>query len=188
MNFFSSAGTRSGAQLEEPSGLKVALIYEDLATGARAKSFIERVLQTPEIETDSSVELCSFKLLACSEAEGILEGLAISADLVILSAHGQNPLPAPVTFWLKQWAASRRGSPSALVLSLDQASSEEPGARQLLTQVQALTAAAEVEVFHHFGSGELHHAVELGLGRLPSQLLDEMLMQNKGYRYWGINE
>ena len=186
--------------LSDPAGfaessirLTVAIVYEDFATGARAKSAFEFLLGNEQIGVDVQLEMWRFDLVCDPETSGPVHDRLALADIVVLSTHGKGALPGGVLVWLNHWLKVRRTSPGALVVSLDEAARDDPGARQMLVSLESGTTSAGVQVFSHLGSSNLSRAEQL-TGEDLNQRFELKTVPNEtwkrieGHSHWGINE
>ena len=173
--------------------LGVMLLYEDFATGTRAKGVIDQLADQPELNADFSLDLWRFNLLHDPELNQRAVENAALADVVLFSAHGWADLPVEVQLWLFHWLQKAGEKPAALVVSLDIAHGESPGENRTLTFLRALAEPIGVDVFAHFG--------EPGAGRhewttdwveqrvnANSSLLEGILHHRSPYAHWGLNE
>jgi hypothetical protein len=174
--------------------LKVAIVYEDLMTGARAKSALEFLLGSTQLGVDIQLEMWRFDLSRDPAASNQVRDRMAELDIIVLSTHGKGVLPGGVLVWLNEWFKTQRTSPGALVVSLDEPASDDLPARQMLTCLQSGAASAGVQVFQHSGSSQMSRAGELTSADLNQQselrtpLRDETLNRVEGHSHWGINE
>lgn len=174
--------------------LKVAIVYEDFATGARAKSALDFLLGSEQPEVDVQLEMWRFDLSRDLETSNQVSGRMVELDIFVLSSHGKGALPGGVLVWLDQWLKARRASPGALVVSLDDAASDDLSARQILTSLQSRAATVGVQVFLHLGSGQRNRSGQLTEVDVRPQSEpmtprpDDRLNRVEGHSHWGINE
>lgn len=174
--------------------LRVAIVYEDFATGARAKSALEFLLGSEQPEVDVQLEMWRFDLSHDLATSSQVSDRMLELDIFVLSSHGKGALPGGVLVWLDQWLKARHSSPGALVVSLDEAASDDLSARQILTSLQSRAAAAGVQVFLHWGSGQRNRSGQLTAAGVSPQsepvtpLPDDRLNRVEGHSHWGINE
>ncbi len=178
---------------ETPLRLDVLLVYEDFATGLRAREALEHWVHQLEVQADARVNLWRFDLLRDSSDARQAAREAFEADIIVLAAHGQGGLPSWIKTWLQQALASRADRPTALVASLDESARDSAGENPVLTQVEALAQEAGVELFPHFGSSAsmqtgLTFAAVSERAHTTSAVLDEILHRHDSYSRWGINE
>lgn len=173
--------------------LYIQMVYEDTATGLRARQALDRLAFNLKLETDFHVDLLRFDFLwEPAFREQALEHAA-DADILLLSAHGQDGLPLVVSSWLAQWLARELGRPRALVLSFDEDASGSVAANRILASLQAAAQPAGVDVFPHWSQtlGTDWNVTIQGVqyrAETKTTLLDEALRQVEPHSHWGINE
>jgi hypothetical protein len=176
-----------------PPLLRLHVIFEDPSTGARATRLVESLAAHLKLEADFIVSSSGFGDIA-EEPQGALprEPDADPPDILVLSAHGQAPLPLAVIFSIRRWLNSRSGEPRALVISLDAQAEQTSWADQVGGYLD-IGSSRSVEVFLHFGAfaeaqqgfsvADIHYRAET-----KTALLDETLQWTKPSSHWGINE
>jgi len=171
--------------------LDVQLIYEDAKTGARARQVLERLAEQLKLEAELQVNLLRFDLLGEPELSGLVGDGGSDADILVLAAHGQSELPAPVRAWLDRWLGRRLGSPRALAVSLDAGTEGTAPAKNILASLQAAARLAAVEVFPHFGgtpTSDLTFEDIQYRAETKTALLEESLQRVESHSHWGLNE
>ncbi len=173
--------------------LKVHLIYEDTETGLRAKQAVDRLGERFNLETDACLNPWRFDRLWEPTLREQALNEAAEADILLVSAHGQDELPPAILAWLEQWLASDHAGPRALVLSFDARARGSTGANQILASLHAAARLAGVDVLPHFGATltpdwemtieDLHYRAEA-----QTVLLNDALLQVEQHTRWGINE
>jgi len=182
------------ASSEMPSRLLgVVLVYEDLATGLRARQAFDHLVDQLELEADFRLNLWNFGLLRDPAHRQEAAREASDADIIVLSAHGQGELPAQVKAWLREWLELNADRPTALVASLDESVKDQSSENRILAHLRSLAAEAGAELILHFGPParpETDLTVESIRERVEtsSALLEEILHRHAPYPRWGINE
>jgi acetylornithine deacetylase/succinyl-diaminopimelate desuccinylase-like protein len=182
---------------EAAGGVDVLLVYEDFSTGLRARQAFEKVARQLKLDADFKVNLWKFDLL---REPALLERAATEAaqaDIVFLSAHGQDELPEAAHTWFDQWFERRDGKPCALVVLLDTLAGNTAKAHQAWEPLRAAALASGLDVFLH-AAEELQTVRQSALdqtrphpeSRAALMDLDESLQraEPQPYRHWGINE
>jgi hypothetical protein len=174
--------------------LDALVVYEDFATGLRAKHALDHAVQLLESAADVQVNLWRFDLLGEPGLRQRAAQEAAGADLVFLSAHGQSGLPRTVNQWFQDCFARRGSEPCALAVSLDAGAKDTPSVSRLLEVLGAAARLAGVDMFVQFGEPqeELESAIE-GIrqcAETTTMILEEFLHRAGGhsFRDWGINE
>jgi hypothetical protein len=98
------------------SRLNAFLIYEDVATGKKAKESCDVLARKLGLHWKIDFEMSSFKLLCLPRMRRLAAGIASQADLVIYSCR-QGYLPAEVCEWTET-CLTRPIGPTALVALL----------------------------------------------------------------------
>jgi hypothetical protein len=115
----SSAGSASPALTS--SGVRVLMMYDDLAAGNRVMRVVDSLLRHCGDEVALQSDMWKFATLRCTSMAKLAAQDARQADVVIVSAHGSEELPEEVQAWFRQWAHSRAPHPAVLVALLDHA-------------------------------------------------------------------
>lgn len=189
------AATNVVAFNQETPTLRVQMVYEDAETGLRAKRALESLAGHLELDADFNIGLSRFDLLREKAFRELAAREAEGADILLLSAHGNETLPPGVLAWLEEWLIRNAGEPRALVVSLDPDVAGSAEANGILSALQTVAEPAGVDMFPHFGrtmssgwqtsADDIHYRVET-----RTALLDEALhrVELDSHRYWGINE
>ena len=101
------------------SKLRVTILYECLDTGKHAKRFTDQLaVELADVEAADralDLNLWSFGVLGMRQVRNDSVGTAATADLVVLSMSGKNPLPAQVEEWIEMWTWLIDGHKPAVV-------------------------------------------------------------------------
>ena len=106
-----------GVALNDVLNLRVAIIYEDLETGLRAKRCLDRL--TGDLNVDQSffgIQMWSFKLLSDPAFRSVAAREAGNFELIFYCAHGCGEPPVMVRDWMGEWLKHRTGQPCALAV------------------------------------------------------------------------
>jgi hypothetical protein len=173
--------------------LRVHLIYEDTETGLRAKQAVDRLGEQFNLETGACLTPWRFDRLwePTSREQALLE--ATDADLLLVSAHGEDGLPPAAQAWLERWLQLPHTGPRGLVLSLDTQARGTAGADYVLALLQDLARPAGVDVFPHFGP-TLWPDWEAACDQIRTRAefhalwMEGPQIEDQSYLRWGINE
>lgn len=141
-----SAGTFGGI----PSALSVLIAYQDVEAGLRARKVLDRILESLGTEANCDVRLWKFGWLTfqdCRE-EALEDGSR--ADLILLSARGDQPPSPELKHWLTTSLGQHSGGARALALLLDEGSQGTPIANDWLRFARTLSGITGAELFTGF--------------------------------------
>src|SRR5687768_14854731 len=106
---------REGGQgMETTCNINVVVAFQDAAAGKHAEAFYEHLKQTLGGEFEFTRYQWSFALLQDAGVRDAAAHDAATADIVIISTHGDTELPEHVDCWFQGWVG-RNTSPMALV-------------------------------------------------------------------------
>ena len=112
-------GTSLAHELSDRPTLKAVIIYEDRATGIRAKCFYEDLVYELRGKYDLNLDLWSFQVLSIPKIGDSAAQVAAQADVVLLSLHGNAGLPAKIREWVETWSRLIADNKPALVVLAD---------------------------------------------------------------------
>jgi len=131
--------------------LDVAIIYEDLATGLRAKELCNRLQGELGMTVGVGGGIWRIDLLDEPSFRAQAARQAGIAALLMFSCHGSVPLPEFVNDWLRQWQQHRRNRAVAMAVLLDQATREHPtSVPPMLAELRRLARDAKLSLFERF--------------------------------------
>jgi hypothetical protein len=137
------------SELSDRSKFNVVIIYEDRATGRRAKYFYENFVHELEDKCDFNLELWNFQVLAISEIGYSAAQVAAQADFVILSLHGKAGLPAEIREWIEAWSRLIADSNAALIALADKPQTRGGKADSTLAYLRTVAERAGIDFFAH---------------------------------------
>lgn len=173
--------------------LNVMILYEDFGTGLRAKRSLDLLPYQPRADAKLSTKLWRIQLLSdpllCEQAG--MEGAV--ADVIFLSVHGRNALPAEVEAWLRCWLRHKQRRAYALGVLLDSGAASQGGDNPVVSYMQQVATTAGADLFYGFSEApvsDLDPAMEEinQRARQSSAVIEDMLKRTAPHRYWGINE
>ena len=195
MNSFGTENGHETSVREKGPGLNVLLMYEDFSTGLRARQLLDAVVNSVDLEVDFRAKLWRFDLLREPALLRRATDEAAKADMVFLSAHGRNDLPAAVHSWFKRWLERKGSEPCALAVALDPDTEHCPTRNRVLAALGTVARPAGVDVFVQAAEApqtKWESAVQDIQQRAETQteLLEEILHRTEwsSYRESGINE
>jgi hypothetical protein len=122
---------------------KAVLIYENLAAGARARWFLERLARASSKTLEE--QMWNFDVLGIREARNGAASAARKADVVAVSVSGQLELPGAVRAWLDMWLWLLEDEDPALVALFD--SSARPIVTSICAYLSCMAQRAGIEFF-----------------------------------------
>jgi hypothetical protein len=177
---------------EGESLLSLLILYEDFATGVRAKKWFDRALC--ELEQDAAFEIKMWRLDLLAEPPIREETAAdaAEADIIILSAHGRDALAGPVGTWATYWLEQRENQSSAFVVLLDESANQSEGNGGMHGWLKEVAQSPGVAVFYDFCApwrDELDLAIERITARAnrTSSVLEEILQQSASWMRRELN-
>lgn len=170
------------------SALNVVIVYEDLETGKRAMKTYEYMVQQLGDQCLFANQMWKFDVLAVPKLKEMAAKDAAAADIIIVSAHAGNELPAEVKTWVDLWLSYKTHA-SALVGLFGTESVDNP-ARTYLADV---AKRARMEFFCQPGiwprATASHTATRSSdFGEKTMALLASSTEDVRSFSHWGINE
>jgi hypothetical protein len=171
--------------------MAVSIIYEDFVTGMRAKEWLDRLGRQVNQEVEFEMELWRFDLLPEPSFREDAATNAASADMIILSAHRSDDLPASVRAWMNRWLSLKDDHSTAFVLLLDETGSS--GNSPLLADLRSVAQKAGLALFFQFCKAR-HFNTELTIESMTARahrssfVLEEILHHSHLPVRWGIND
>jgi hypothetical protein len=170
--------------------LNVVIAYEDLETGKRAMKTYDYMVEHLGAQCLFANQMWKFDVLAVPKLREIAAKDAAAAEIIIVSAHEGNPLPAEVRSWIDLWL-SYKTQATALVGLFGGESVDSP-VRDFLAGV---AAKAKIEFFCQPGlwpgKADKHDTTTLAWERNEktfSVLADVVQEDDPSVSHWGINE
>lgn len=117
---------RRSARVSASPCVKVLMVYEDLSTGHRAMRVLDSLHHLFGKEVCLQSNMWKFDILGCPSMGRMAAQDALEADVIIVSAHGADPLPEEVKTWFDQWLGARGRHGGALVALLGDGHSDSP--------------------------------------------------------------
>ncbi len=132
-------------------GVNVLIVYEDFVSGLRAKYVLDQLAWQPGLPADHPSNWWRLDLLRGGTFRSVASAQAVTADIVMLSAHGSTDTLKAFHVWSGEWIFQRGPRPGALVISLDEAARSAPDATATRAALQNLADSAGMQLFPHFG-------------------------------------
>ena len=135
-------------EVDSSSQFKVVMLFEDFATGVRAKSTMDRVIENLESHFPFEIKFWRFDLLELLHFREMAATEVADADMVIVSAHGGPQIPDGVKNWLQLWLNRRLGGECALVELLDN-QCDGSGSWPIHDLLETIARKAHLDFFSH---------------------------------------
>lgn len=191
-----SEGANTYERAGDVSDLRVSIIYEDIASGVRAKNCLDRLAR--QLNTDAevfSVRLWSFGYLSDSGLRSIAAREAKDFEIILLATRGIGELPDSVKKWMAEWLKYRDGDarPCALAVMPDNHAQSGLGKTALLRYLSRIAETAGLDLV--FPVNELFvQPSDEAVGQIvrrainASPLLEGIVDDWQSYAHSGINE
>lgn len=132
---------------QERPELQVMILYEDVRTGARANSLLDRISQRTGVRNGFARNLWVASILQKPLLREQAAVEAASADIVLLSVSGTRDFIAPLQDWLMRWQDHKEGRPYAFGVLLDPDEKDPGVSHRILASVKATASATGVDFF-----------------------------------------
>jgi hypothetical protein len=177
------------------AGLDGLILYEDVGTGLRAKQALDLGPGRfgPDAPWGWRLKLWKLELLGepvvCERSA--MEGA--TADVIILSVHGQTGVPPTVRDWLERWLRHKQDRPYALGVLLDAEEATQGGENPVVAYCMKIAAGAGADLFCGFcdapvsGQGLVAEEVS-GRGRASSREVEATPWHDGAHEWGGLNE
>lgn len=189
--------TKSLEQAEPPflAGLDGLILYEDVGTGLRAKRALDLVPGRFGLDAQWGWRLKLWKLELLDEpvvCERVAMGGA-TADVIILSVHGQAGVPRAVRDWLERRLRYKQDRPYALGVLLDAEGAAQGSENPVVAYCMKIAAGAGADLFCGFSDAPLSEQALVaeennGRGRASSREVGAAPWHDGAHEWGGLNE
>jgi hypothetical protein len=174
----------------DPFLVRVQVLYQDKATGLRAKQVVDQLETDLDREVDLRTSWLRFDLLEAPLLYKAVEHATTATDIMLVSAHGQEELPEAVTLLVEAWLDKGSGAPPAVVLLLDPSARERRTAP--LMRLEQLARAKGVNLFAPVPARQ-SRANDLSIEAIRSRAETDLRWASRTHeslprRHWGLNE
>ena len=188
-----SQSTAGLLSLEHPQSINVVIVYEDYATGLRAKRLHDNLCRQLEPECEVNQSMWKFDVLSSPRLGAVAAEEATEADLILVSMHGDGELPREVKDWLETWAAEKTGQNSALVALFDEVEEDESQVDTIQRYLRQIARRGGMSFFAdpaaspEWEAGFTPERTELDGADMAPVWVDAISYEPAS-RHWGINE
>ena len=128
-------------------GVNVLMLYENLAAGNRVMRLFDALVRRCGREVFFQSDMWKFNILSCPSMGLLAAEDAIKADVIIVSAHGDEPLEESVKSWFQAWTGHRGKHATALVAVLNNAHHPYPVVQETKIFLEEMARTAHMEFF-----------------------------------------
>jgi len=179
--------------MSQNSDFKIVLLHDDLVSGRRGSSVLERLASQLEMDSDELVtDIWNFEALLQPEVRCRAVSKIMEANMIIISAAGHSDLPSHIKNWFENVMSLCRGQEAALVALLDWDQSKSGELPRLGVCLRELAAKSGMDFFCNKGEWQPPVepvsepvAVETG-GRFTAS--KTIVSWDSGQLGWGIND
>jgi len=130
--------------------LAVALAYQDLISGLRARQFLHDILNHCQMQVEFSLTLWNIASFHLPEIQEQAIANACKANLILLSIRGDSQLESDTENWLSHWIARRDEEECALAVLIGSDMQRLDLIGQTLMWLQQITRPTHVRLFVGF--------------------------------------
>jgi hypothetical protein len=131
---------------DDLSALDVMIVHEDNFTGVRAQHLFNRIMHYLHVSPRLEARFWKFNLLRNRTLMRSAAQAARFSDIVILSTHARQNLPAEAHAWIREWLRIRPDRPCSLVALLD--AGETVAELPLIAELREMLDEASVDFFY----------------------------------------
>jgi hypothetical protein len=162
--------------------VNILMVYEDSETGLRAKRSLLGLQALGLAASSMRTRLWRRELLSAELLRQQAAREAVASDVIIISLHGDQPVPQEVAQWLDCWLERKAERPYALGVLLDKASTSPAGSHPLVAHFRKVAERGRAEFLEGFCETAPMENISLWEASQGSTSTP------KAYRCWGINE
>lgn len=174
-----------------PSRFNVVIVYEDFETGKHAKKTYDYLVENLGPDCQFTNQMWKLDVLAVPKLREYAVKDASTADIILVSSHGNAVTPA-LRAWAESWLAS--GSvPLALVALFDLA--EVSTLNPMRDYLEDIARRAGIDFFAQPNEwpkleplGAMSQKTRVPLASRAPSIWAEPVQRNVMYAHWGINE
>lgn len=123
----------------------VVIVYEDVATGLRAKEAFDRVFGRLDSSREYHLVMWEFSVLGFGALRARAVRDAAASDIVCVAAHGEHDLPAGVKEWAERWAKEPMTHRCTMVALLEAVDAELPEDTLLIEFLREVASKRDAE-------------------------------------------
>ena len=162
--------------------VNILLVYEDSETGLRAKRSLLGLQDLGLAASSMRTRLWRRELLGTKLLRQQAAREAVASDVIIISLHGDQPLPQEIAQCLDSWLEKKEARPYAIGVLLDKSSTIRRESHPLLAYFRKLAQRGSAEFLEGFCEASPLENISLWEASKTSP------PSAASYRCWGINE
>lgn len=99
---------------------RTVILYEDVATGVKAKHVADYVINNLGSAYSIAAALWNIALIKIGLLSSLVADQAAEADIVIISLQDGRGMTSSLRIWINQWITRRKGAHSALIMLFEE--------------------------------------------------------------------
>jgi hypothetical protein len=163
----------------------VVVAYEDYISGLRALELHHRILARWADKVDFRLIIWKFEPMGVPSLMAKAIQDAITADLIVISSTGSQPLPPEATQWISGWRQKTIKEP-ALALLVDAEHKANPHARKIFTFCREVAGRSGMPFFSSLEKPE--EPVQFHSTFADNEVLHAALHRDEFHDHWGLND
>jgi hypothetical protein len=140
---------------EDPPDLVIA--YQDFETWFRVRDALRALWGHHASGRRPRTVAWNLSLLESPDILKMAVRDSATAAAIVISAHGDSPLPGAVKSWLEQWSGSRTNETAVLVALFDTGLESQPPANETVAYLESLASAGHFECSVAFCDAKVHY-------------------------------
>ncbi len=136
----------NGSDREDIPVFNVVIAFEDFSTGKQAEGAYDFLVANLSHEWQVASQMWKFEVLSIPELREMAAKDVASANLIIISSHGDRELPTDVKEWIELWLG-HRGDTVALVALFDCAPEQARHAKATQIYLKRVAKRGDMEFF-----------------------------------------
>jgi hypothetical protein len=161
--------------LPSMAGSEILVVYDDLASGVRAKLLFDEVLFPLASRGQIRLNMWKFNLLGLPALRAQASRDARHAAMVCIATESADELPLDVVRWVGEWLPEKKADGGAVVLMLGATDAAEASALRSVQFLKNMAGEMHMEFFLHCAEPQSECC--------PPGLLEPVMEQNRMRRF-----
>ncbi|MBI5773406.1 MAG: hypothetical protein HZA89_06650 [Verrucomicrobia bacterium] len=176
-----------GTSLDNLPNFNVLIVYEDFASGWRAKTICQNLVRECGGDCEFQQTMWKFDALKISRLKDIAAEEAAGADMIIISTQSDSPLAEEVKSWIELWAVEKVPQNRSLVSMSISDASPAGGTGSAHSYLERVAQRAHMDFFAK--TVEPEDEDEFTASRLePARRMGGSFQLGAANRHYGINK